>query len=137
MKSNVDNIELGPAVVTYRFPPGSSLPKKGEVLKDEKCEMVVTDSDEKEGILKVMLVSTETMENRIDQYMGRVFYAIKEAAKTLYEKTSSGMTALVGWDPLPSEEKSKYVDIATEVFKIANSNKLFILQLKEDLLNPE
>ncbi len=127
-----DDLDFGPAELTYTFKPGQVLPKVGEVMHDERCSMVVIESNDKNNYIKVLLTSTETVATRMERYKEEVESSMEEVAEMLFKKTSDGMTSLIGWDNLPEDTKSIYRDLAEETVLLLDNKGLLILKYKED-----
>lgn len=128
----VDNLEFGPAYITYTFPKGSVLPKVGDIIDDGKCRMEVTESNQEKLYIRVLLTSTESVETRMKRYIEEIECCMVHIAEKLFRSTTSGMTALIDWEDLPNEEQDKYLKMSREVIEYLNENNLLILQYQPE-----
>ena len=123
-----DDIEFGPVVLTYSFKPGQNLPEIGDVIQDERCSMVVTESNKEKGFIKVLLTTVETVASRMERYQREVEESIQDIACLIYQGTTNGMTALIGWGNLTDEQREVYLDLSRSIIDHLNKSKLLILQ---------
>jgi len=67
---NVDykDIDFGTSVITYYFPEGTSLPKKGEMIPTKKGNVLVVESSEKKGYIKVMVLEPISIKDRLEEF---------------------------------------------------------------------
>jgi len=126
-----DTIDFGPVVLMYTFKPGIKLPEVGDIIENDKCMMVVTESNKEQHYIKILLTTTETVSARMQRYMDELEEAVEDLAELLYNRTSSGMTALIGWDSLPEDEKETFIDLTKEVLSVLNKKELLILKYEE------
>jgi len=128
-----DNLDFGPVILTYTFKPGQTMPEVGEVMEDERCSMVVTESNKEHNFVKVLLTTTETVSSRMERYKVEVETCMEYIAEMLYKRTTSGMVSLIGWGNLTEETKEPYMELAKDIFLKIDGDGLLILKYEESL----
>ena len=133
MGTPYDNLDFGPIMLKYTYEPGQKLPEVGEVIKNDACSMVVTESNEKEGYVKVLLNAVDSLADRMSKYREEVDETVCDIAEMLYKETSDGMTARIGWDNLSKDTRSIYLRLALKSISMLDDRNLLILKYKEDI----
>ena len=131
MSKNYKDLEFGPVILTYTFEPGQPLPKVGEVMETDRSSMVVTESNQEHGYVKVLLTSTESAASRIERYRDEVETAMEDIAALLYKKTTTGMVARIGWENLDEETKAPFRKISKDIVLRLDDAGLLILKYSE------
>lgn len=129
-----ESMDFGAVVIKYTFKPGEVLPEVGEVMKDERSTMVVTDRCPEENYIKVMLTATESVADRMDRYKIEVEEQIEKIAEVLYKRTTSGMVSLIGWANLTDETREPYRELANDIVGKLDNAGLLILKYKDTLI---
>jgi len=128
-----ESMDFGAVIIKYTYKPGEKLPEVGDVMKDERATMVVTERCPEKNYIKVMLTATESVAERMERYKQEVDEQIEQIAAVLYERTTDGMVSLIGWDNLAEDIRQPYVDLAKEVVGKLDEAGLLILKY-EDIL---
>lgn len=127
-----DNLEFGPAILSYSYKPGEKLPEVGHIIADEKCRMEVIESNKEKNYIKVLLTSTESVETRMKRYIEELECCMVHIAEKIFKDNSSGMTALINWDDLPNDEQDKYLKMSRGIIEFLNEKQLLILQYQPE-----
>lgn len=127
--SKNDNINIGTSIITYTFPEGYELPKKGDMIETKKGNILIIDSNEENRYIKAMLMEPVSIMDRLEDYREEINTALNDISNIVYTATSEGLFSKIGWKNLPSKEKVKYSYIASKIVEYLNNNELLILDL--------
>jgi phage regulator Rha-like protein len=124
-------MEFGPVIFTYSFDPGQLIPEVGETMSNDKCSMVVIESNKETREVKVMMTSTESVATRVQKYKEEIEQSIEDIAKVLYTDTATGMESLIGWVELPKNNKKEYISLAEKLVTLLDKKGLLILNYSD------
>jgi len=128
MNFNSDDINIGSAIITYRFPAGSSLPKVSEKLQEGNYTMYVIESNTETNTIKVSVSPISSDYDPIIPFMEKLDEVKDSIAKYIYEETSGPMLNFVGWDNLTKDSKEQYINTTKEIIEFLNTKGLLSIK---------
>jgi hypothetical protein len=121
------DFDIGPSIIVYKVPPGTDVPKRGELIPTRNGEVLVTESNSAEGYIKVMIINPKPLSDRFDEYRIEVEAAMEHSAQMIYERTSTGLSAKIGWEALPDTTKAEYYQLAYDIIIHLDIKSLLLL----------